>query len=59
LQSGDPVIRIHLALQVIEDVFDANRQDVTSEKPIYDENVTHTLTMLDIVIDDLCTGLFC
>jgi hypothetical protein len=48
-----------LALQVIEDAFDATRQDVTSEKPIYDENVTHTLTMLDIVIDDLCTGLFC
>jgi hypothetical protein len=44
---------------VIEDAFEATRQDVTSEKPIYDENVTQTLTMLDIVIDDLCTGLFC
>jgi hypothetical protein len=58
-QSGDPVIRIYLAIQVIEDSFSTNRQDVTSEKVLYDTVVSNTIPVLKKIIDDLCFGLFC
>ncbi|XP_059484088.1 uncharacterized protein LOC132201714 [Neocloeon triangulifer] len=57
--SGDPVIRIYLAIQVIEDSFATIRQDIESEKPLYDSNISSFLVVLDKIIADLCSGLFC
>ncbi|CAB3371977.1 Hypothetical predicted protein [Cloeon dipterum] len=57
--SGDPVIRIYLAIQEIENTFSTNRIDIESEKPLYDDNITAFLPVLDQIIKDLCSGLFC